>query len=79
MTAKAEQIQHETAHRPEPLRVVVGHTDTALGQEALRIAKHAREPIVEPDPVTDELGRESESVIVVGLLVIAHSANGAAT
>ena len=48
----------------------MGHDDPALGQEILGIPEDHAEAVIKPDGVTDDLGRESVSV--VALQSVAH-------
>jgi len=47
---------------PAPNRLV-GDRDSPLSQQILGVAETATEPVVQPDGVTDDFGRESISVI----------------
>jgi hypothetical protein len=66
----AASPQRSSIRRPEgptPLpNRFVGDRHTALGQQILRIAEAETKAVVEPDGVTDDLGRESIAVIAGG-------------
>jgi hypothetical protein len=59
--------QRARIRRPEratPLpNGLVGHDNAPLGEEIFRIAEAQTEPMVEPDGVTDDLGRKSIAAI----------------
>ena len=75
-------VAHRSLAAPERARVrrperatplpnrLVGHDDAPLGEEIFRIAEAQTEPVVEPDGVTDDLGRKSIAVIAGRLAVI---------
>ena len=68
-------VSHPTAAAPQPPRVdrteplaplpnhLVGDRHASLREEIFNIAEAEAEPMVEPDRVADDVGRESTSVI----------------
>jgi hypothetical protein len=60
---------------PTPNRLV-GHHQSALGQQILDVAKTEREPEIEPDRLVNNLGREAVSGVADFLHPLGYSATG---
>ena len=62
---RPERARIRRAEGPTPLPDrLVGDSNTSLGQQIFRTAEAEKKALVEPDGATDDLGRESISVIV---------------
>jgi hypothetical protein len=61
---------------PEP-DGLVRHSDTALGEQVFDVAETEREPVVQPDGMTDDRGREPVPWIAHG--IVGHPATVPAT